>query len=132
MDIKEIDSFAASKLSAPKKTKPSEAFGQIFSQKLAAVSQADGRTQLDAKRDLIDQSNRVMDLLDEYAQALGDPEKSLKEIDPLIQTIQEEVGLVEAKSADPIYAGDGLEDLVKDLTVTANVAVLKYQRGDFI
>ncbi len=132
MDIREIDSFPAVKLSGTKKTKPSDAFRQIYSRKLAAVSQADARTQLDAKRALIDQSNRVLDLLDEYAQELRNPKKSLKEIDPLAQTIQKEVSLVEAKAADLAYAENEIGDLVQDVTVTANVALLKYQRGDFV
>jgi len=132
MNIREIDSLPAIKLSSQKKSETPGLFGQIYNQKLAEVSQPDPQTQVDARRDLIDQSNRVMDLLDEYAQELRNPEKSLKEIDPLVKAIQNEVRLVEAKAADPVYAGDGIGNVVQDLTVTANVALLKYQRGDFI
>ncbi len=133
MDIREIGGSTAVKLSASKQQKPSDVFEQIYNQKLAAVSKTELPTQLDAKQGLIDQSNRVLDLLDEYVQELRNPEKSLKEIDPLIQIIQKEVDLVEAKASDPLVAGDdGIEGLVQDLTVTANVALLKFHRGDFI
>ena len=73
-----------------------------------------------------------MDLLEEYAQHLSNPAISLKELDPLVRTIQHQAELVAAKAADPIYATDEIGAVVKDLALTANVAALKFQRGDFI
>jgi hypothetical protein len=131
MNIREIDKLSAAKLSLPKKANTTHAFEQIYSQKLSAVSDSKPQVLFDAKRDLIDQSNRVMDLLDEYSHELRRPDKNLKDIDPLIKTIQNEINLVEAKAADPVYDGDDIGGVVNDLAVTANVAILKFQRGDF-
>jgi hypothetical protein len=132
MDIRLIDDLSTAKLSLPKKTETTNAFGQIYSQKLSAVSAPESQPGFDAKKDLIDQSNRVLDLLDEYANELKNPEKSLKEIDPLLKTIEKEVGLVEARAADPIYGDDDIGGVVRDLALTANVALFKFHRGDFI
>ena len=132
MDIRQIDHLTALKTSSSQKTKSTGEFGEIYNQKLAAISKADSQVQLDAKRALIDQSNRIMDLLDEYAGQLSDPAKSLKELDPLVRTIQNQVDLVTAQAVDPKYATDEIGGFVKDLAFTAHVAILKYQRGDFV
>ncbi len=132
MDIRQIDNLTALKTSSSQSTKSTGEFGEIYNQKLAAVSKADTQVQLDAKRALIDQSSQIMDLLDEYAGHLSNPAKSLKDLDPLVRTIQKQVDLVAAKAADPKYATDEIGAVVKDLALTANVAMLKFQRGDFI
>ena len=132
MDIRQIDNLTAFKPSSSQKTKSTGEFGEIYKQKLAAISKVDSRVQLDAKKALLDQSNRIMDLLDEYAGHLSNPAKSLKELDPLVRTIQDQVDLVAAKAADPKYATDEIGAIVTDLALTANVAVLKFQRGDFV
>jgi hypothetical protein len=132
MDIRQIDNLAAFKASSSRKAKPTGEFGEIYSQKLAAISKADSPDQLEAKKALIDHSSRILDLLDEYAGHLSDPAKSLKELDPLVRTIQHQADLVAAKAADPQYATDEIGALATDLALTANVAMLKFQRGDFI
>ena len=132
MDIRQIDNLTALKTSSSRKSESTGEFGEIFNQKLADISKTDAQDQMAAKRALIDQSSRIMDLLDEYAGHLSNPAKSLKELDPLVRTIQNQVDLVAAKAADPKFATDEIGSVVKDLAVTANAAVLKFQRGDFI
>ena len=132
MDIRQINNLAAPKTSSSQKAKSTDEFSQIYNQKLAAISKADSQVQLEAKRALIDHSSQIMDLLDEYAGHLRNPAKSLKELDPLVRTIQHQADLVAAKAADPEYATDEIGAVAKDLALTANVAVLKFQRGDFI
>jgi hypothetical protein len=132
MDIRQIDNLLALKTSSSRKASTTGGFGEIYNQKLAAISETDTQAQLAAKKALIDQSSRIMDLLDEYAGHLSNPAKSLKELDPLVRTIQNQVDLVAAKAADPKFATDEIGAVVTDLALTANVAVLKFQRGDFV
>ena len=132
MDIRHIDNLTVVKTSSARKTKTTGEFGEIYNQKLAAISKTDSQDHMAAKKALIDQSSRIMDLLDEYAGHLSNPAKSLKELDPLVRTIQHQADLVAAKAADPKYATDEIGAVVKELAVTANVAMLKFQRGDFI
>ncbi len=79
----------------------------------------------------LEQSDRVLTLLDRYAGKLADPSTSLKEIYPLVTRIQEEVDLLETSAAD-VPDEKGVGRFFKDLAITANVAMLKYQRGDFV
>ena len=132
MEIKEIHNLTAGKVSLQKKTETDNAFNEIFNQKLSSVLEVKPQTHSDAKIGLIDQSKRVINLLDEYANELKKPEKSLKEIEPLVKAIEKEVSLVERKAADPVYKDDDITGIINDLSVTANVALYKFQRGDFI
>jgi len=40
--------------------------------------------------------------------------------------------LIEAEAADKVHQDQELEKFVQDLAVTANVAALKFHRGDYI
>ena len=77
-------------------------------------------------------SDKIIHLLNDYARELTDPSKTLKNIEPLVESIRKEVSLIEAKTADKTHDDTELERFVKDLAVTANVAVFKFYRGDYI
>ncbi len=59
-------------------------------------------------------------------------EKALKFKNLEEENIKEEVSLIEAKAADKTNHDHELERFIKDLAVTANVAVFKFYRGDYL
>jgi hypothetical protein len=73
-------------------------------------------------------ANKVLDLLDNYANALRDPKRTLKSIEPILQQLQEEVNqlLPEAPQTD-----EGLRNVINDIAVTAKVEAVKFHRGDY-
>ena len=81
---------------------------------------------------VIQKTDRLLDLLDNYSKDIVDPEKTLKDIEPLIDTIKKDASqlLVEADKAIP---EDGyLKQITREAAVTANVEYFKFYRGDYI
>jgi hypothetical protein len=78
-----------------------------------------------------DEIGGVLDILEKYASALGDPSLSLKQIAPMADQLGQG-----ASRLDQIAAGLGQDDPIKSLTsetaVLAAVEALKFKRGDFV
>jgi len=132
MDIHEIDNLYQAKSLSSQKINKDNRFKQIFDQKLAGIHAATSQIPLDCKRDVLDQSDKILHLLDDYARELTDPAKTLKDIEPLVESIRNEVSLIEDEAANKVYNDNELEKIIKDLTITANVAISKFHRGDYI
>lgn len=132
MDITRIyDSFQGQPLSS-KKVDSDCGFKQVFDKKINEMNAATMNTPVGSKTDLIKNGDKILTLLDDYTRELADPAKTLKDIGPLVKIIEKEVSLIEAKSADTVHNDEALEKIIKDLAVTANVAVYKFHRGDYI
>jgi len=132
MDISKIDNAFKSGLPSSKKVNGDNQFKQIFDKTLHKVDETTMPAPVDHKTDVIKQGDKILNLLDDYARLLTDPGKSLKDIEPLVASIEKEVSLIEAEAADKVHHDHELEKFVQDLAVTANVAALKFYRGDYI
>lgn len=132
MDIKKIDQLGHPRPSAFDGITNDKGFKQIFDRKLSEVNSIASPTSADPKTDLLDQSDKILDLLNDYAKELGNPLKTLKDIEPIVLSIEKEVDLIESKTAGIVHQDSEIERFVKDLSVTAHVAVLKFQRGDYL
>ncbi len=74
----------------------------------------------------------LLDKLDQYSQKLGNPEISLKEIEPLISKIKEdatELSLEISKSDDN---SSELKQLASESALSANTEYIKFMRGDYV
>jgi len=132
MNIHEIDNLYQAKSLSSQKTNKDNKFKQIFNQKLTEIHSTTPQTSLDCKRDVLNQSDKILHLLDDYARELTDPAKTLKDIEPLVESIRKEVNSIEAEAAEKVYNDNELERIIKDLTITANVAISKFHRGDYV
>jgi hypothetical protein len=132
MNINKIDNAFKSGLPSSKKVNGDNQFKQIFDKTLHKVDETTIPASVDYKTDVIKQGDKILNLLDDYARLLTDPGKSLKDIEPLVASIEKEVSLIEAEAADKVHHDHELEKFIKDLAVTANVAALKFYRGDYI
>lgn len=132
MDIYKIDQAGHPRVSNFKEITNDKGFKQIFDRKLSEVDQIKSLATADPKTDLLDSSDKVLDLLDDYANQLSNPSKTLKDIEPIVTRIEKEIDLIESKTAGMIPRDIGIEQFVRDLSVTAHVAVLKFQRGDYL
>ena len=132
MDIYKIDQAGHPRPSAFNGIKNDKGFKQIFDRKLSEVNPVKSLTSADPKTELLDCSDKVLDLLDEYANELSNPLKTLKDIEPIVTRIEKEVDIIESKTAGMIPGDIEIEQFVRDLSVTAHVAVLKFQRGDYL
>jgi len=132
MDIHEIDNLYQAKSLSSQKINKDNRFKQIFNQKLTDIHATASQTSLDFKRDALNQSDKILHLLDDYARELTDPSKTLKDIEPLVESIRKEVNTIEAEAAEKVDNDNELERIIKDLTITANVAISKFHRGDYV
>lgn len=77
------------------------------------------------------QADRLLDLLEKYAQALNDSDKSLKSMSPMVEQME-----FEAKAAKGVLLGlDRASELartVNKVAVYASVEAFKFRRGDYI
>ena len=131
MDINKIDNSFLAKLSSTAKVDDNQ-FKQIFDKKLDELHTTPSLSPVDSKSDVIVQSEKILDLLDNYAGELADPSRTLKDIRPLVDSIEKEVTLMESEAANKVQNDETLDRLVKDLAVTAKVAMYKFHRGDYI
>ena len=132
MDITKIyDSFQGQSLSS-KKVDSDFGFKQVFDKKINEMNAATMNTSVDSKTDIIKNGDKILNLLDDYTKELADPAKTLKDIGPLVKIIEKEASLIQDKCADIVHNDKALEKIIKDLAVTANVAVYKFHRGDYI
>lgn len=77
-------------------------------------------------------TDSLLTLLDQYAKELGDPGKSLKDIEPLVQGIKEGADVLEASVQNATQADSALKSLAKESAVLANVEYMKFMRGDYV
>ena len=132
MDINKVDNSFQAALSSTKKADCDHQFKQIFDRKLNETNGTGSISPVDNKRNVMEQSEKILNLLDRYSGALSDPTKSLKDIRPLVDSIEKEVGVIESETENRVYDDKTLDKIVKDLAVTAKVAMYKFHRGDFI
>ena len=131
MDINKIDNSFQAKLTSTAKVDNNQ-FKQIFDKKLDELQTTPSLAPVDSKSDVIVQSEKILNLLDDYAGELADPSRTLKDIRPLVDSIEKEVSLMESEAVNKVQNDKALDSLVKDLAVTAKVAMYKFHRGDYI
>ncbi len=132
MDIKNIEQMGHLRHSALNTITNDKGFKQVFDRKLSEISKLSLPTVTDCETDVIDHSDKVLNLLDKYANELNNPLKTLKDIEPIVSNIEKELNLVEAKTSDIVPKNGEIEKFVRALSVTAHVAMIKFQRGDYI
>jgi hypothetical protein len=133
MDITKIgNSFQAKLSSTAKVDGDNHQFKQILNQKLDELNPTTNPCPVDNKSDVIVQSEKILNLLDHYAGELADPARTLKDIRPIVDSIEKEVTLMESEAVGNVQNDKTLDRLVKDLAVTAKVAMYKFHRGDYI
>ena len=79
----------------------------------------------------VEKIEQFFNLLESYTKALSDPKKNLRDIAPLIKSIESEKEKL-AGLGESLPDGDILKDIVNQAAILANVEVLKFNRGDYL
>jgi hypothetical protein len=74
----------------------------------------------------------ILDLLEEYSQALSNPDMTLKGIEPIVTRIGHKLKGLDVQSGDNVVQDDELASIINEIAVTASVEAFKFQRGDYI
>ena len=108
-------------------------FREVLQARIAQTNPASPLTGPDMRPVFVARSEKVIGLLDDFARGLADPRKTLKEMAPLVQTMEGELRDLEAARAGVEKGGDrALSELASEVSLLAHVTLFKYQRGDFV
>lgn len=77
------------------------------------------------------QLESALDQMDQYASALGDSSRSLRDIEPLADNLKKTAGEL-AELSRRLPEGDPLKGLSNDAAVLATVEAMKFKRGDYV
>ena len=132
MDINDIKNLSQVAFTSPRKINGDKGFGEIFDKKVTELNATENLIPNGGKADVLEHGYSILNLLDDYAKDLSNPRKTLKHIEPLVETIKKEASLIEEEFAEKVRNDSELERFVKDVAVTANVAAFKFNRGDYV
>ena len=76
-------------------------------------------------------AEKTLDLLGQYQQALADPAQSLKQINPLVESLSQKVELLQ-KLTQQFTDGDPLSKIIREVGVVSAAEIAKFNRGDYI
>ncbi len=79
----------------------------------------------------IQAAESALNLLEEYKQALGSPNQTLKEIDPMVQALMEKVN-ANQEIAQKLAPSDPLHKILHEIEIISAVESQKFNRGDYV
>lgn len=86
---------------------------------------------LSDKASAIQRVENLINLLDDYRKQLTDPSITLRNIEPMVKTINKEKDQL-SSLLDSLPDEGGLKDIANRTLITAALEVIKYNRGDYI
>jgi hypothetical protein len=76
------------------------------------------------------QINGVVDSMDRYGEALGNPTYSLKEIEPLAAEMEEQAATLRSQLEKGGFGS--LRQVAEETVAQAQIAAIKFRRGDYV
>lgn len=119
-------------LTKPLKEGNNTQFREVLQARIDQTAHTGSATGPDGHPALLAQSEKVLGLLDDFAQALADPQRSLKDMAPLVQRMEGEIRLLEPAPGAQGEQGRSFSGLAREIRVLANVTLIKFHRGDFV
>jgi hypothetical protein len=129
MEIKSVGDSFQKGLTCTSKMKENNSFQRLLEAKLSDVGGVATCAPSVSTRELLEQGETMLSLLDGFARDLSNGGRTIKEIEPLVKTIEKELVKLESSAEK---AEGRLKGFLNQLAVTGEVAVLKFNRGDFI
>ncbi|MDY6903853.1 MAG: hypothetical protein SWH61_04125 [Thermodesulfobacteriota bacterium] len=81
---------------------------------------------------MVQKTEHLLDLMDYYARGLANPEKSLKDLEPIAVSMKENANELIQQTRSGEVTDDTLHKIAKATALTANVEYAKFSRGDYI
>ena len=82
-------------------------------------------------RQIIHETERLIDLLDTYRQKMADPQKSLKDIEPVLQSLNKQKCRLEDFCQQTSLDDAPLADIVNACTLTVDKEMIRFYRSDY-
>jgi hypothetical protein len=120
------------RLTSKTRIEDNTSFREVLQLRISQTNPASSATGPDVKAAFLEQGERVLDLLDDFAQALGDPQKTLRELEPLVLKMEGEAKPLELAPDSEGGSDQSLSRLMSDVSLLANVTLVKFRRGDYL
>lgn len=85
----------------------------------------------DITNDVQDETNQLIDLLESYAGDLGDPDKTLKDIEPKLEALKESAEKLMEK-VGRVSQDNPVRKIATESAMAANIEYIKFNRGDYV
>ena len=82
--------------------------------------------------EVVYQTDNLLDLLESYADGLGNPTATMKDLAPLVDRIKDRAEQLMMSAGRSSSVESGLKDIARQAAMAASVEYTKFQRGDFI
>ncbi|MFZ5569794.1 MAG: hypothetical protein ACOZF0_05295 [Thermodesulfobacteriota bacterium] len=113
--------------SQPSGTASPAAAGSLGEIRLTTVPIVEERTD-----PLMDQTADLLDQLEQFAQALGDPSRSLKDMESMVTELKKKADLVAENAGVPEGQANPLKRIARESAMTASLEYVKFYRGDYL
>jgi hypothetical protein len=120
------------RLTPSAKIEDNKAFREVLQLRISQTNPASSATGPGSAAAFLEQGERVLDLLDDVAQALADPQKTLKDLEPLMVKVEAEAEPLEMAPGSEGDSDRSLPGLLGDVSLLAHVALMKFRRGDYL
>ena len=112
---------------------PDQGLKEVSGAMTEAISAASCETS-NTQGAVLQQAFKVVDVLEEYAEALNNPQTTLKSIEPVVTRLQQELKELDVQSVHHTSEeqDDELAKVVNRIAITGTVEAFKFQRGDYI
>jgi hypothetical protein len=98
---------------------------------LGKIQTEQATTALPGTTGVEDEIDGVLDVLEQYLSALGNPQVTLKEMAPLVDSLDQGASRLD-KIASELSIDDPIKPITNDTAVLAAVEALKFKRGDYL
>jgi len=106
-------------------------FQEILTNKINLGSNQKDAISRSVKMNIIEESSHLLDILEDYANALSDTSREISEIEPLVSEIETQLEILRRTIPENIHSDGELEAIVNRITMEASLSVYKYKRGDY-
>jgi hypothetical protein len=133
MEIKGVGGPSGSTgLTKTLKKEDNTSFREVLQGRIAQTTPITPTGGADSGPAFITRSEKLLGLLDGFAQALADPRKSLKEMAPLVQRMEGELRDLDTLPGAEKGKNQDLSRLAGEVSLLAHVTLFKFHRGDFV
>ena len=73
----------------------------------------------------------TLGILEQYQKAIGDPTKTLRQMDSIVQSLSQEVKNLKTV-AEKVPSSDPLQKIMTDLGIVSTVEIEKFSRGEYV
>lgn len=79
----------------------------------------------------IEATENTLSLLEQYQEAMADPDVSLKKVDPLVESLSKEVNSLNVLS-ERLSPADPLQKILTEVGIVSTVEIERFRRGDYL